>query len=128
MASEHPPSYSQITILSRHEHFIVQQTGLTARPDANVLFSSRVCRQRYIIPPHSLYFYFSTEKQEPSSNVAPRTSGRKIEGSLIATAATDRRAYLTCDATAFPVPVYRYLPGENSLGREKIFRKTFPTT
>ncbi|XP_046638885.1 Down syndrome cell adhesion molecule-like protein Dscam2 isoform X24 [Daphnia pulicaria] len=45
---------------------------------------------------------------EPSSNVAPRTSGRKIEGSLIAIAALERQAYLTCDATAFPVPVYRW--------------------
>jgi hypothetical protein len=50
------------------------------------------------------------KKKEPSSNVAPRTSGRKIEGSLIAIAALLRQAYLTCDATAFPVPVYRYFP------------------
>ena len=44
---------------------------------------------------------------EPSSNVAPRASGRKIDGSLIALAAKAHTAYLTCDATAFPVPVFR---------------------
>jgi len=44
---------------------------------------------------------------EPSSNVSPRASGRKIDGSLIALAAKAHTAYLTCDATAFPVPVFR---------------------
>ena len=49
----------------------------------------------------------ATDDTEPSSNVAPRTSGRKIDGSLLTSAHLGRRAYVTCDATAFPVPVFR---------------------
>jgi hypothetical protein len=109
MESRHPPSlYIPVNNIEASRIFIVQQG--TARCWTCFCFIiilgffTKKKRINYFV------FNFFLIPKEPSSNVAPRTSGRKIEGSLIAIAAMQRQAYLTCDATAFPVPVYRYFP------------------
>lgn len=47
---------------------------------------------------------------EPTNNIPPRLSGRKIDGSLVLDVARKGTAVVLCEVPGFPVPRYRSVP------------------
>lgn len=44
---------------------------------------------------------------EPTNNVPPKASGRKIDGSIVLEVALKKDVVIICDVTAYPVPKFR---------------------
>lgn len=46
-------------------------------------------------------------RAEPTNNIPPRLTGRRIEGSLVLDVARGGTAVILCEVPGFPVPRYR---------------------
>lgn len=44
---------------------------------------------------------------EPTNNVPPKSSGQKIEGSIVLDVAMGRTGIIPCDVSGYPVPKFR---------------------
>lgn len=45
---------------------------------------------------------------EPTNNVPPKASGRKIDGSIILEVSSQKDIIITCEVSGYPVPIFRY--------------------
>jgi hypothetical protein len=46
-------------------------------------------------------------KIEPTTNIPPRSAGRKIDGSLVQEVKQNKTVVVLCEVSGFPVPVFR---------------------
>lgn len=44
---------------------------------------------------------------EPTSNLAPKNQGKRIDGSIVQEYSSGGDALITCDVTGYPVPRYK---------------------
>lgn len=50
---------------------------------------------------------FYSSSPEPTNNVPPKSSGRKIEGSIVSEVNVEKTAVVPCDVSGYPVPRFR---------------------
>nr|CAI5827598.1 unnamed protein product [Callosobruchus analis] len=52
-------------------------------------------------------FIIHCQMNEPTNNVPPKSSGRRIDGSILQEVAESKDVMITCDVSGYPVPVFR---------------------
>jgi hypothetical protein len=70
--------------------------------DVHIQVSLVMC---YPSPFYILKINFSIE---PTNNVPPKSSGRKIDGSIVIDVPLNQDIVITCEVSGYPIPKFRY--------------------